>query len=490
VSEEPGDLVAQRRQKVVDLREDGVDPYRYLFRPTHTATAIHAEHGDTEVIEDSGEVCVAGRMMTRRLHGKTAFAHLRDASGDIQIYVRRDNVGDDVYADFKRLFDLGDIVGVTGTIFRTRTGELTVEVQTVTMVTKALQTLPEKWHGLTDVETRYRQRYVDLIANPEVRETFRKRTRIMQAMRDYLNGREFLEVETPILQPLYGGASARPFTTHHNTLDRTLYLRVSDELYLKRLVVGGLERVYEFCKDFRNEGMDRSHNPEFTLMEVYQAYADYETMMDLVEGLVADAAMAVNGTTQAPFQDETLEFAPPWRRVSMAASIEEATGVDVMALDADGLRDVLTARGVEIEDHTTSWGLLVAELFDTAVESTLIQPTIIYDYPIETSPLAKKKRNDDRFVERFEPFVMGMEVGNAYTELNDPDDQRARFEEQSALREAGDEEAQVLDEDFVCALEYGMPPTGGLGVGIDRIVMLLTDSPNIRDVILFPQMRT
>jgi lysyl-tRNA synthetase, class II len=490
VSEETGDLIAQRRQKTAELRADGVDPYRYMFRPTHTAAAILAQHDGVEVIEDATEVVIGGRMMTRRLHGKTSFAHLRDATGDIQIYVRRDNVGEGAYEDFKRLFDLGDIVGITGTVFRTRTGEITVEARSVEMVTKALQTLPEKWHGLTDVETRYRQRYVDLIANPEVRDTFRKRTQVIQAIREYLNTAEFLEVETPILQPLYGGANARPFTTHHNTLDQTLFLRVSDELYLKRLVVGGLERVYEFCKNFRNEGMDRSHNPEFTLMEVYQAYADYGTMMDLVEGLVAHAAKAVNGCTQAPYQGETLDFTPPWRRISMAEGIADSTGLDVLSMDCDALRDALEARGAEVEDHATSWGLLVAELFDDAVEAKLVQPTIVYDYPVETSPLAKKKRDDDRFVERFEPFVAGMEIGNAYTELNDPDDQRARFEDQAALREAGDDEAHVLDEDFLRALEYGMPPTGGLGVGVDRLVMLLTDSASIRDVILFPQMRS
>jgi lysyl-tRNA synthetase class 2 len=490
VSEESGDLVALRRQKVAELRAQGVDPYQYTYTPTHTAAEIRDKHADVEDIQDTTEVRVAGRMVTRRLHGKTSFAHLRDATGDIQIYVRRDNIGEDAYASFKRLYDLGDIIGVTGTVFRTRTGEITVEAQSVEMVTKALQTLPEKWHGLTDVETRYRQRYVDLIANPAVRETFRKRTALIQSVRDYLNAREFIEVETPILQPMYGGASARPFTTHHNTLDQTLYLRISDELYLKRLVVGGLDRVYEFCKNFRNEGMDRSHNPEFTLMEVYQAYADYETMMDLVEGLVANAANVVNGSTLAPFQGETLDFTPPWRRVSMTDSIAEATGLRVLDMDADALRGALTERGVEIANHAATWGLLVGALFGGVVEPTLMQPTIIYDYPIETSPLAKKKRGDDRFVERFEPFVAGMEIGNAYTELNDPDDQRARFSEQSALRDAGDDEAHMLDEDFVRALEYGMPPTGGLGVGIDRLAMLLTDSASIREVILFPQMRT
>ena len=490
MSEETGDLIALRRQKVAEMRAEGVDPYQYAFTPTHTAAGILIEHADTEAIEDTTEVRIAGRMMTRRLHGKTSFAHLRDATGDIQIYVRVNNVGEDAYAGFKRLFDLGDIVGVTGTVFRTRTGEITVEVQSVEMVTKALQPLPEKWHGLTDVETRYRQRYVDLIANPEVRDTFRKRTKLIQAVRDYLNAGGFLEVETPILQPLYGGASARPFTTHHNTLGQTLYLRISDELYLKRLVVGGIERVYEFCKNFRNEGIDRSHNPEFTLMEVYQAYADYETMMDLVEGMVAHAAEAVNGTTLAPFQGETLDFTPPWRRVSMTDSIAEATGLRVLDMNPDDLREALVERDVEVEDHTATWGLLVAELFGEVVEPTLRQPTIIFDYPVETSPLAKKKRGDHRFVERFEPFVAGMEIGNAYTELNDPDDQRARFEEQLALRDAGDDEAHPLDDDFVRALEYGMPPTGGLGIGIDRLAMLLTDSASIREVILFPQMRS
>ena len=484
-------LTAMRRSKAAKMRAKGVDPYPHQYEPTCLSTELLEQWKDMKPGEESDESArVAGRMMSRRLMGKSAFAHLQDDAGQIQIYVRQNIVGEEAYDDFKTLFDIGDILGVEGTVFRSRMGELTVQAKQTTMLSKALRPLPEKFHGLTDVETRYRQRYLDLIMNREVREAMETRTRIVQAVRDFLNGRRFLEVETPILQPVYGGAAARPFTTHHNVLDESLYLRISNELYLKRLIVGGMERVYEFSKDFRNEGIDRSHNPEFTMLEAYQAYADYEAMMELVENMAAHAVEAAVGTLKTEWQGETVDWTPPWKRMSMTQSIQEAAGAQVLEMDAAQLKAELEKRGVEIPAHVDSWGLLVAELFEAAVERRLVQPTIIFDYPLETSPLAKKKRGDERFVERFEAFVGGMELGNAYSELNDPDDQRERLEAQAVQRERGDDESHLFDEDFIRALEHGMPPTGGLGVGIDRLVMLATNSPSIRDVIFFPQMRT
>jgi lysyl-tRNA synthetase class 2 len=492
VAEESSDLIRQRLKKLDDFRARGVDPYPYSYRRTHTAAEVIATFGDTDAASETGcNVAVAGRMMTRRLHGKSAFAHLLDGTKPLQIYARQDVLGESAYGLFTSL-DLGDVIGVEGSVFRTRTGELTVLVKSWTLLAKSLRPLPEKWHGLQDVETRYRQRYADLIVNPDVREVFRKRALIVQAIRERLNARGYLEVETPVLQPLYGGAAARPFTTRHNALDRTLYLRISNELYLKRLIVGGFERVYEFSRDFRNEGIDRSHNPEFTLMECYEAYADYEDMMRLAEELVAHAAETATGSTTVTYQDNTLDLTPPWRRLSMTDSIRQVLGVDVTAMTKGQLQALVTAlvakngQTVPLEE---TWGGLIAQLFEECVEATLVQPTIIYDYPVEVSPLAKRKRGDDRFVERFEPYVARMELGNAFSELNDPVDQRARFEDQASRAVGGDAEAHPLDEDYLRALEYGMPPTGGLGIGIDRLTMLLTDSATIRDVILFPQMR-
>jgi lysyl-tRNA synthetase class 2 len=489
VVDETGDLISQRKAKAEELRRRGVEPYPYIYHPTHTAADIQAQFGGQDALpEGVHAVVIAGRMLTRRHLGKVCFAHVQDSTARIQIYVRQDAVGPEAYDLFLTL-DLGDIVGVEGSVFRTRAGELTVQAIRVTLLAKSLRPLPEKWHGLQDVELRYRQRYVDLIVNPDVREVFRKRAQVIQAMRDFLNARGFLEVETPILQPVYGGASARPFTTQHHALNRTLYLRISNELYLKRLVVGGLERVYEFSTDFRNEGMDRSHNPEFTLMECYQAYADYETMMLLAEEMLVHTAKAVVGTLTVEFQSESLDFTPPWRRLRMVDAIRAATGVDVLSLDVGGLRAALRQQDIADIADPDSWGRMVAQLFEERAEDTLVQPTILYDYPVEVSPLAKKKRGDPRFVERFEPYVARMEIGNAFSELNDPMDQRARFDEQMRMREKGDQEAMVLDEDYLRALEYGMPPTGGLGIGVDRLTMLLTDSASIRDVLLFPQMR-
>lgn len=479
------DLIRQRLQKLEAFRARGIEPYPSSYRRTHAIAEVVRVYGSTEVLPELlGDVAVAGRMMRRRIHGKATFAHVLDGSGSLQIYAREDVLGEASYELFTAL-DLGDILGVEGNLFRTRTGELTLLVKSWTLLAKSLRPLPEKWHGLQDVETRYRQRYADLLVNPEVREVFRKRARVVAAVRDVLNARGYLEVETPVLQPLYGGAAARPFVTHHHALDRTLYLRISNELYLKRLIVGGFERVYEFSRDFRNEGIDRSHNPEFTLMECYEAYADYEEMMRLAEELIAAAAVAATGSTVVTYQGETLDLTPPWRRLSMVEAIRERLGVDVTQMSPEQLRSLL--RG-QLSDETTpleeSWGGLVHQLFEECVEATLVQPTILYDYPVEVSPLAKRKRGDPRFVERFEPYAARMELGNAFSELNDPVEQRARFEEQ--IR---DDCAHPLDEDFLRALEYGMPPTGGLGLGIDRLTMLLTDSPSIRDVILFPQMR-
>ena len=485
-------MIEQRRGKLEEIRNLGANPYPYRYSPTHTTTEIHLQFADIqETPDESKPICIAGRIMTKRDHGKSSFATLQDAEGQIQIYVRRNIVGADLYEIYKKL-DVGDIIGVKGVVFRTRTGEITVMASEIELLSKSLRPLPEKWHGLQDKETRYRQRYADLIVNREVKDVFAKRTRIVQAIRDYLNAENFIEVETPVLQPIYGGANARPFTTHHNTLDQTLYLRIANELYLKRLIVGGFDRVYEFSKDFRNEGMDRDHNPEFTMLELYQAYADYEDIMRLTEQLMAHTAQEVIGSTEISFQGEKISLEPPWRRLTMIESIGAEAGIDVESLNDDELHNAALDANVDL-DGVESRGGTVAALFDNLVEPKLIQPTFICDYPIEVSPFAKKKRCDEQgdvqFVERFEYFMVGMEMGNAFSELNDPIDQRERFIEQGAKLEAGDEEAFMVDEDYLRALEYGMPPTGGLGFGVDRLTMLLTDQRSIRDVIFFPQMR-
>ena len=487
--EDVSSLRQQRLDKLKELRQRGIDAYPYKYTPDTFAADIHEKYeGVTDIPEGTHQVRMAGRLMTKRDHGKSGFAHLQDTTDQIQIYVLRDKVGAEKYDVYRRFIDMGDIIGVAGTVFRTRKGEVTVMVETFELLCKTLRNLPEKWHGLTDIEIRYRQRYVDLMVNPPVREVFRARTELINSIRQTLNSEDFLEVETPVLQPLYGGASAQPFTTHHNALDRTLYLRISNELYLKRLVAGGFDRVYEFSRDFRNEGIDRDHSPEFTMMEVYQAYADYHDMMNLAEKLIVSAAAAVPGTAQISYQGNPIDLTPPWKRLQMVESIKEYADIDIEDFTDSGLRELAAQKGLDLE-NATSRGKLIALFFDQLVEPKLIEPTFIIDYPIEISPLAKKKRGDDAFVERFEIFIGGMELGNAFSELNDPLDQRERFLDQMKQREAGDEEAQVLDEDYVRALEYGMPPTGGLGIGIDRLTMLLTDQSSIRDVILFPQMR-
>ena len=486
--EETNELMRQRKEKLNEIRKAGIDPYPHQYAPTHTTLEIREQYDAvTETPDETHRVTIAGRIMTKRDHGKSSFVNLQDSTGQIQIYVRRDGVGADSYTVYRR-FDVGDIIGASGVVFRTRTGELTVLVDSVELLSKSIRPLPEKWHGLQDKQTRYRQRYADLIMNPEVKEVFIQRTKIVQSIRDMLNERDFIEVETPVLQPIYGGASARPFTTYHNTLDQSLYLRIANELYLKRLIVGHFDRVYEFSKDFRNEGMDRDHNPEFTMLELYQAYADYKDIMELTENLIAKTVEELHGTTKITYQEQEIDFTPPWERMSMIESIQKYSSFDPESLSAHELHSTATDSGIEL-DGDEPRGEIIAELFDVCVESKLIQPTFIYDYPIEVSPFAKKKPENPDFVERFEFFISGMELGNAFSELNDPIDQRQRFMEQASNLAKGDEEAFMVDEDYLRALEYGMPPTGGLGIGIDRLTMLLTDQYSIRDVILFPQMR-
>lgn len=491
-------VVRDRLAKLEAIRAAGWEPFAYGYRPTHTAREALALF-ETEG-EAAGPVRAAGRVVAKRDQGKSVFLHLADRSGRIQLYLRLDEVGQPVF-DLVKLVDLGDWVGVEGTIFRTRTGEVTVRATGLVLLSKSLRPLPlgkeeidretgerTVHSGLADTEARYRRRYVDLAVNPEVREVFVARARIIAAIRRFLDQRGFLEVETPILQPVYGGASARPFTTHHNTLDTPLFLRIADELYLKRLVVGGLERVYEIGKDFRNEGMSRYHNPEFTMLEFYAAYLDYEDVMALSEELLAYVAREATGTTQVPFRDTVIRFDPPFARLAMYDALREVGGVDVAAMSDDQLRRQVRDLGVA-DAASLERGKLIDELFGALVEPKLIQPTFVTDYPREMSPLAKPKRGAPELAERFELIVGGKELVNAYSELNDPLDQRERFAAQARLRAAGDDEAQALDEDFIRALEYGMPPTGGLGMGVDRLVMLLTGQSSIRDVILFPLLR-
>ena len=497
---EPGDVMDLselqeiRREKATALRELGIDPYPTRARRSHRVDAALARFAEIEPRlaeggEDPEAVVLVGRLVSRRHQGKTAFAHIRDGSGEMQLYVRRDDVGADEFDRFLKLFDLGDFVQAEGHLFRTRMGEVSLRVGHLTMLAKALNAPPEKWHGLQDTETRYRQRYADLIANAETRRVFATRTAVVRAIRRFLDARDYLEVETPTLQPLYGGAAARPFTTFHNALGQTFYLRIADELYLKRLIVGGFERVYEITKDFRNEGIDRNHSPEFTMLEFYEAYADYLVMMETVEALVVTATREALGTTRFTFQGHEIDAAPPWPRTTLREAIREVSGVDyVEHPDRAGLMAAARAAGADIPDGTV-WPRIVDELLKQLVRPNLIQPTFLIDYPVALSPLAKRKPDDPTHVERFQPYLGGGEIGNAFTELNDPLDQLARFVEQQKDRDAGDQEAMPIDEDYVNALMYGMPPTGGVGIGIDRLVMLLTDQPSLRDVILFPAMR-
>jgi len=480
-------LVQARLEKLRALREQGVDPYPARVPRVERIASVVDRFGELDVEEHSGEtVAVAGRQMAIRGMGKASFLDLRDGSGKIQIHAAADRLGTTSY-DALGQSDIGDILAIRGEVFRTRRGELTIAADEWTLLAKSLRPLPEKWHGLKDVEIRYRHRSLDLIANDDVRDTFVKRSRILSAMRRALDEEGFLEVENPVLQTVASGGHARPFVTHHNALDADLYLRIALELHLKRLLVGGLDRVYEMSKCFRHEGVSTEHNPEFTMLEIYQAYADYEEMMRLVERLIHAALEAVGIPPRVGFKEQTVDFTPPWARIAIIDAVAEATGIDPEILRTEAAVEQAVSRGIDPRPGCP--GEAVEALFARFVEPNLIQPTFIVDYPLEISPLAKRKPDDDGLVERFELFAGGIELANAFTELNDPVDQRARFEAQERLRAAGNEEAQPIDEDFLYAIEHGMPPAGGMGVGVDRLVMLLTGSPSIRDVILFPAMR-
>jgi lysyl-tRNA synthetase, class II len=483
-------FMRERLAKLDELASEGIDPFPSAFPVSHLIGDVITTYGpsDEAGLTAASALAVAGRIVSLRGHGKASFAHIQDRTGRIQIYVRLDAVGEKAYGLFKRL-DVGDFVGVRGRPFRTKTGELTVQAAELALLSKSLRPLPDKWHGLSDVEVRYRQRYVDLIANPAVAEVFRRRARIVAEMRRFLDARGFLEVETPMMQSIPGGATARPFITHHNALDMDLFLRIAPELYLKRCVVGGLERVYEINRNFRNEGLSTQHNPEFTMLEFYQAYADYRDLMALTEELFLHVVRTTCGSDRVTYQGQELCFTPPWPRLSVEEALVRLGGLRLDEVrTAEGLRAAAAARNVPV-NPAWGWAKLLMELFEALGEVRCVQPTFITDFPAELSPLAKARADDPRYVQRFELYIAGMEVANAYTELNDPREQRRRFEAQVRAREAGDEEAQYLDEDFLRALEYGLPPTAGEGVGIDRLVMLLTDSASIRDVILFPLLR-
>lgn len=490
VMEELSELLLQRRRKVNDLWAAGINPYPNDFRPQHTSADLLEAYGNIEQIDAADMAFVlAGRIIARRSFGKAAFIQLQDRKGRIQVYVRKDDLGEEMFVRFES-FDIGDIIGVSGFPFRTKTGELSIHATMVRQLVKSLLPLPEKFHGLTDVETRYRQRYVDLIVNPEVREIFIKRSRIVNLIRSFMTSRDFLEVETPMMQPIPGGATARPFVTHHNALDMELYLRVAPELYLKRLVVGGFERVFEINRNFRNEGISVRHNPEFTMMEFYQAYATFEDLMDFTEELFCHVAQEVLGTLNFMCQGLEISFQRPWRRLTVKEAILEYGDIEQKQLDDRDLA-LAYARSIGLEhlSDDISYGKLLMEIFEEVAEHKLIQPTFVTAYPTEVSPLSRKNDHDPSIVDRFELMIGGREIANAFSELNDPVDQKERFLAQVAEKDKGDEEAHYMDEDYVRALEYGLPPTAGEGIGIDRLVMLLTDSASIRDVILFPQLR-
>ena len=479
-------LMKIRREKLSELQTQGKDPFEITkYDRTNSAGEIKANYENFE----QKDVAVAGRIIAKRIMGKASFCTILDSDEKIQSYVSINDLGEEAYKEFKT-FDIGDIIGIKGFVFKTRTEEISVHAKEVTLLSKSLRPLPEKFHGLKDVDLRYRQRYVDLIVNPEVKETFILRSRIISEIRNILDSKGYLEVETPTLNVIAGGATARPFITHHNTLEMDMYLRIATELYLKRLIVGGFDKVYEIGKNFRNEGMDIRHNPEFTAIELYAAYQDYHDMMDITEEIFRTIAQKIVGKTVISYQGAEIDLSGKWKRTTMIDSIKEVTGIDFNTIETDEEAiEIAKEKGVEVEESKQTRGYIISAFFEEFVEETLIQPTFICDYPIEVSPLTKKKPSDKRLTERFEFFIAGREYGNAYSELNDPIDQYERFLEQLKQRDAGDEEANMMDDDFITALEYGMPPTGGLGIGIDRMIMLFTDSASIRDVILFPTMK-
>ncbi|MGN0765740.1 MAG: lysine--tRNA ligase [Christensenellales bacterium] len=479
------DILKARREKLDNLIAMGKNPFEIVKFDKDAYAQVIKDNYDSYADK---KVRIAGRLISKRVMGKASFGHVLDGTGSIQLYVSRDSLGEENYAEFKK-FDIGDIVGVEGVVFTTKMGEISIHAEKMVLLSKSLLPLPEKFHGLTNTDLRYRQRYVDLIANPEVKETFVMRSRIISAIRSFLDGEGFVEVDTPILNTIAGGASARPFITHHNTLDIDMYMRIAPELYLKRLIVGGFEKVYEMGRLFRNEGMDTKHNPEFTTVELYEAYTDYHHMMELTERLFEHIALTTKGTTEIEYQGTPISLARPWKKMTMVEAVKEFTGIDFDATDdVEALKKQAESVGVGLADNLT-WGKLLYEVFDQKVEEHLVQPTFILDYPVEVSPLAKRKPTDNRLTERFEFFITSREMGNAFSELNDPIDQKARFMAQVAEREKGDDEAQMMDEDYVNALMYGLPPTGGLGIGVDRLVMLFTDQFSIRDVLLFPTMK-
>ncbi|WP_028274133.1 lysine--tRNA ligase [Atopococcus tabaci] len=485
------DQLIVRREKMTRLQEKGIEPFGDRFERTDMAADLHERFEELtkeEIAEQDVRVVAAGRIMTKRGKGKAGFAHIKDRTGQIQLYVRKDTVGEEAYEVFQTA-DLGDFVGAEGPVMKTNTGEVSIKVEKLTFLTKALRPLPDKYHGLTNVEQRYRQRYLDLISNEESFDRFVKRSQVISEIRRYLDSEGYLEVETPMLHNIAGGAAARPFITHHNALDMELYLRIALELHLKRLIVGGMEKVYEIGRVFRNEGIDTTHNPEFTMLELYTAYHDMEDVMNLTENLIRTVAERALGTTEIEYGDDVINLTSPWARVHMVDAVKEATGIDFwQEMTDDEARELARKDGIEVTEYTT-FGHVLNEFFEKYVEETLVQPTFVYGHPVEISPLAKKNADDPRFTDRFELFIARHEYANAFSELNDPIDQRQRFEQQMEERAQGNDEAHEIDEDFIESLEYGMPPTGGLGIGIDRLIMLLTNSQSIRDVLLFPTMR-